>query len=107
MTAEILARLAWAVLPSLLCAVVMVFFNKSLAKREKKQEEREEVRKKEMLLLLKMTFANGKLGYAAAMALKRGTPNGEVEDAIESYEAAKKEYNEFVNQQHVEEVFSK
>jgi len=102
---DILVRVLWAVLPSLFCAIVMVFFNKSYAKREKKRDAQEEARKKEMLLLLKMTFANGKLGYAAAMALKRGTPNGEVEDAIQSYEAAKKEYNEFVNQQHIEEVF--
>lgn len=107
MTAEFWVRLGWAVLPSLLCAVVMVFFNKGIAAREKRREEQEEIRKKEMLLLLKMTFANGKLGYAAAMALKRGTPNGEVEDAIASYEAAKKEYNDFINAQHVEEVFGK
>lgn len=104
---ETFTRILWAVLPSIFCAVVMVFFNKSIAAREKKRDAQEEARKKEMLLLLKMTFANGKLGYAAAMALKRGTPNGEVEDAIESYEAAKKEYNEFVNQQHIEEVFGK
>lgn len=104
---ETFIRILWAVLPSIFCAVVMAFFNKGIAAREKKRDAQEEARKKEMLLLLKMTFANGKLGYAAAMALKRGTPNGEVEDAIQSYEAAKKEYNEFVNAQHIEEVFGK
>jgi hypothetical protein len=51
-----------------------------------------------------MSFANGELGYAAAMALKRGTPNGEVEEAIKAYSDAKGEYNKFINQVHVEEM---
>lgn len=101
---EILTRILWAVLPSLCCGVVLFFFQKSANKREAKHDKMEERRKEESLLLLKMSFANGELGYAAAMALKRGTPNGEVEEAIKAYSDAKGEYNKFINRVHVEEM---
>lgn len=100
----IIARIAWAVLPSVLVAVVLYFFNKSMAERDKKEDRREELRKKESRLLLDMSMANGELGYASAMALKRGTANGEVEEAIAAYAKAKASYEEFVRDVYAEEV---
>ena len=97
-----ITRFLWAVLPSIFCAIVMVYFNRKINARDKRIESRAELRKQESLLSLKMAFANGKLGYAAAMAVKRGQANGEIEDAIDSYEEAVSEYNKFVNELHYE-----
>ena len=44
-------------------------------------------------------MAAAKLSYARAMALKRGAPNGEVEEAVADYEAAKLAYYRFLNEQ--------
>ena len=79
----------------------MYWFNQSMHEREKNVDRRAELRRKESLLALKMQMANGKLTYAVAMAYKRGKPNGEVEDGIEAYEEAKKEYYDFINETHV------
>ena len=42
-------------------------------------------------------MATAKLAYANAMAIKRGKPNGEIEDGITAYEAARKAYLAFLN----------
>lgn len=98
---EILTRLLWAVLPSLLCGVVMFFFQKGQKARDDKEDKRHALREKESLLQLKMELANGKMSYAVAMALKRGETNGEVEEGITAYNEALRDYNDFVNEQHV------
>lgn len=95
-------RLFWAVLPAVIVAIVLYFFNKSMKNRDDLIDHRAELRKTESLLALKMQFANGKLTYAVAMAMKRGKPNGEVEEGIKAYEAAKAEYNKFINETHQE-----
>ena len=100
----LLIRIAWAVLPSILVAVVLYFFNKGMAARDKKEDHREELRRKESRLLLDMSMANGELGYASAMALKRGQPNGEVEAAIKAYNEAKEKYENFIRDVYAEEV---
>lgn len=101
MTVE-LTRFLWAVAPSIFVGVVMAYFNRKQSKKDKETEDRADMRKKESLLLLKMQFANGKLAYATAMALKRGKANGEVEDAEKSYKDAISAYNSFVNESHIE-----
>ena len=99
---DTITRFAWAVLPSIFVAVILAYYNKKQSKKDKAIEDRADMRKKESLLLLKMMFANGKLAYATAMALKRGKANGEVEDAERSYKEAVSAYNNFVNESHVE-----
>ena len=70
-----------------------------MTKNDKKREEHEEARKKESLLLLELNMASAKLSYAVAMAIKRGTPNGEVEEGIKAYKEAKEKYYHFLNEQ--------
>ena len=60
---------------------------------------REKARKRESLLNLNLTFAAAQLAYAVAMALKRNSVNGEVEEGIASYEKALAEYREFEREQ--------
>ena len=106
---DTLVRILWAVLPSLFCALLMLYFNRKIAARDKRQDEKErrveeraEVRKKESMLLLKMAFANGKLAFASAMAVKKGHANGEVDEAVKTYNEAIDEYNQFVRETHAD-----
>ena len=101
---EALIKLFWAILPAIIVAIVLYYFNKSMKDREDAVDRRAELRKRESLLALKMQFANGKLTYAVAMAMKRGRPNGEVEEGIKAYEEAKSEYNKFINETHAEVI---
>lgn len=91
--------LVWAVMPSLIVSVFMACFNRRQKKRDAAAVEHAEARKQESLLSLKLQMATAKLAYATAVALKRGRANGEVEEGIEVYEAAKKEYLAFLNEQ--------
>ena len=86
-------------LPSVIASCAAYYLQRAQKRRDAHIEEREEARKRESLLNLDMTMAGAKLSYACAMALKRGEPNGEVEDAVEDYETAKTAYYRFLNEQ--------
>jgi hypothetical protein len=88
-----------ALLPSLCVSIVMALFNRRQTKRDKETDERAEARKRESLLALEMQMATAKMSYAVAMALKRGHANGEVEEAVDAYEEARKKYLAFLNEQ--------
>lgn len=77
----------------------MAWFNKKQAARDKAIEHRAEARKRESFLAMELQFATAKLAYAVAMAHKRGEPNGEIEDGIEAYAAAKAKYRAFLREQ--------
>ena len=88
-----------AALPSLLVGVMLAVFNRRQAKRDKDVDRRAEARKQESLLSMKMLMASAKLSYAVAMAIKRGRPNGEVEEGVDAYEDARRDYLNFLNAQ--------
>lgn len=91
-------------LPSLLVGLVLAVYNRRENKKEKEREKREETRREEALLSLELNMSNNKLSYATAMALKRGTANGEVEEGIEAYQKAKDKYYAFLNKQAIEHI---
>lgn len=93
-----------AILPSLCVSVVMLIVNARWKKREEETDARADARKRESLLGLKLTMASAKLSFAVAMAVKRGHANGEVEDAVRDYEAARGEYLQFLNEQAVDRL---
>lgn len=93
-----------AIAPPLFVAVFMAWFNHKQAKRDKALEKRAEARKKESLLSIDLQIATAKLSYAVAMAYQRGKPNGEIEDGIEAYMAAKAKYEEFFREQATEHL---
>ena len=65
----------------------------------KKRKQEEDDKREEAKLNLDLTFASAKLAYASAMALKRGKPNGEVEDGIDAYNKAMERYRNFEREQ--------
>jgi len=77
------------------------------ASRRKQEETRDQRRQRAELLQLALISANNDLGYAVAMAVKRGHANGEVEKAIAAYETAKREYYAFLNEQAVDNLHQK
>lgn len=82
-----------------------VFYMQRRQKRiDSAEKKHSDTRKQEILLSLELNMANSKLSYAVAMAIKRGKANGEVEDAILAYEAAKKKYYNFLNLQAIDHL---
>jgi NADH:ubiquinone oxidoreductase subunit 3 (subunit A) len=79
--------------------VLTYFLNKKLKERDKKQEEKDEARLEYEQVMLGVTDASAKLSYALAMAIKRGSPNGEVEAGIDAYNEAMKEKDQFLQRQ--------
>ena len=91
-------------LPSVITGAVAFYIQRAQKRRDTRLEERANNRKQESLLNLEVTMAAAKLSYACAMALKRGAPNGEVEEAVEDYEKAKAAYYHFLNEPAAEHI---
>lgn len=86
-------------LPSIIVGLFAFYWQRGQKKRDEATDVNREARREEAILMMQMQWASNKLSYAVAMALKRGSPNGEVEKGIASYESAKKAYREFLNKQ--------
>ena len=96
-----------AILPTIICGIFMAHYNKKQNHKDAAVEKRAEERKQESLLALEMNMANAKLSYAVAMAIKRGTPNGEVEEGILAYNEARKKYLQFLDKVAIEHLSEK
>lgn len=92
-----------AVLPSLFVGVVMYFWERRQRRFEKEMTEKEENRSRGELVKLDLTCATAALTYATAMAVKRGSTNGEMETAIANYETAMESFRKFEREQIVKE----
>ena len=88
-----------AVLPSLTVGVIMAIFNRKQQKQIQKEEEKEKAKLESAVLELNLVVATAQLSYAVAMALKRGEPNGEIEEGIEAYEKAMSDFRKFERKQ--------
>lgn len=85
----------FALLPSLLVSLYMAFFNRRISKKDKYAESFDEARRRSDQLKLSLLIATAQLSYAVAMAIKRGHPNGEIEEAAEQYNKALAAFREF------------
>lgn len=86
-------------IPSLIASGAAYYIQRAQKKRDSREEEREQARREEVRLQLDLQLATAKLAYATAMALKRGKPNGEVEEGIAAYKEALDEFQEFEREQ--------
>ena len=91
-------------LPAIIAGAIGFYIQRKQKMRDAAVDKRAEARKCESLLLLDLQMATAKLSYACAMALKRGSTNGEVEEGVAAYEEAKDRYTKFLNQQAVEHL---
>ena len=92
-----------AALPSLFVGVVMYFWERRQRKFEREMAEKEENRSRGEFVKLDLTCATAALTYATAMAVKRGSTNGELETAIANYETAMESFRKFEREQIVKE----
>ena len=96
---EILKEIAVGIIPALIVGVMMAYFNKQQKKRDEKKLEAEEERRENEGLKLDLLLASAQLSYAVAMAIKRGAPNGEIEEGVKQYNKAIKKFREFEREQ--------
>nr|WP_325301899.1 hypothetical protein [uncultured Dysosmobacter sp.] len=85
---DIWIDLAGAVLPGIVTGVVLAWWNRKQKERDQANEEKELQRRRSEEVRISLLVAAAKLSYAVAMAVKRGRPNGEIEEGIEQYKEA-------------------
>ena len=85
--------------PAIISGCLVFYIQRSQKKRDKKTDERAKTRERESYVTLELELAAAKLSYATAMAIKRGKPNGEIEDGIEQYEKALEAFEKFEHEQ--------
>ena len=85
---EILHQAFWSIVPSLIVGIVLAIWGNRQKKNEALRDEGE-------LVKVSLLVASASLSYAVAMAIKRGTPNGEVEEGIEKYKDAMDKFRSY------------
>lgn len=88
-----------AILPSLTVGILLAIFNRKQQKKSSEIEEEKEARLESEYLQLNLTVATAQLSYAVAMAVKRGEPNGEIEEGIKAYDKAIRDFRKFEKKQ--------
>ena len=88
-----------AVAPGLVVGVVMAHWNRKQNNKDTAHAEKEANAKKKDTLEISLLVATAELSYATTMAIKRGSPNGEVETAVERYNDAMKKFRKFEREQ--------
>lgn len=86
-------------IPAIISGGAIFYIQRAQKKRDEKAEERTKTREKESYVTLELELASAKLAYASAMAIKRGKPNGEIEEGIEQYEKALGAFKKFEREQ--------
>ena len=96
---DVLIKLFWAVSPGLIVGIFMAAWNRRQAKTTDRDKEQQSDKLETDLMRIDLEVASAQLAYAVAMAVKRGTPNGEMEEAIERYETAMEKFRKFERKQ--------
>ena len=88
-----------ALVQTVLAAIITHSIKKRIDAKTELEHTREATRQKRDELLLHITMADADLSYAVVAAIKRGSPNGEVEKAVEKYNKAMEAYTDFMQSQ--------
>ena len=84
---------------TVLAAIITHSIKKRIDAKAELEHTREATRQKRDELLLHITTTNADLSYAVVAAIKRGSPNGEIEKAVERYKKAMEAYTDFMQSQ--------
>ena len=93
------ATIILALVQTVLAAIITHSIKKRIDAKSELEHTREAMQQKRDELLLHITMADADLSYAVVAAIKRGSPNGEVERAVEKYNKAMEAYTEFMQSQ--------
>jgi len=85
--------------PSILTAMIVFYLQRAQKNKDARLEAHEEALAHRDALALELQIATAKLTFAVAMAVKRGSPNGEIEEGVKAYNEAKERYNKFIREQ--------
>ena len=88
-----------AFVQTVLAAIITHSIKKRIDAKAELEHMREAMRQKRDELLLHITMADADLSYAVVAAIKRGSPNGEIEKAVEKYNKAMEAYTDFMQSQ--------
>ena len=91
--------LAEACAPGIIVGIVLAIMNTRKAAKAKKEAEKEDAARQKNELELDLVVATAEMAYALVMAAKRGSPNGEVEDALKRYLPAIAAFRSFERKQ--------
>jgi len=95
----VVSQLLGAILPSLIVGIFMAIWNAKQKRYTEFERQKELDRLKAEALEISLLVATAQLSYAVAVAIKRGTPNGEVEEGMEQYQRAMSKFREFEREQ--------
>lgn len=86
----------------IIVGIVVFVVTRKITRNQQKRDDAEKAHHESKtqleLLHLKLVNAGNSLSYAVAMAVKRGTPNGEIEAGIKRYKDAKRAYFDYLTQ---------
>lgn len=82
---DLISQALWAVAPGIIVGLVTGNWNRRQKERDKQAKAIEAERIRSEKLKLSLLVASAQLSYATAMAMKRGSTNGEVEPAVKRY----------------------
>lgn len=86
-------------LPSLLVTAAGIYWKRKKAKQDKYEASLAEAKQESDRIQMDLSLATAQLSYASAMAIKRGKPNGEIEEGIKQYEKALSDFRAFERRQ--------
>lgn len=104
-----------AIIQTVAAAIITFFIKRQFSKHDKRVIARKEAHDKaqqakdaakfdQECLQLEIMMADAKLSYAIVAAIKRGSPNGEIEDALNDYKRAHERYNLFLKKQGIHQL---
>lgn len=96
---EILIAIIKSIVPGIIVGIILAFWNRGQKKRDDKNSEMDAERQHSEELRISLLVASAQLSYAVAMAIKRGSPNGEIEEGIKEYNKAMEKFRKFEREQ--------
>ena len=81
---------------SVISGMALFFLQRFFRNKDKADEKRDKVKSKENVLILKSIDSLGKLTYANAIAIRDGKTNGEMHEAMESYNEIKEDLMDYL-----------
>lgn len=91
-------------IPSAVTGLCFHFLKMQMEKKESKQEERDRARIQNELLIISSVGATMNLAEATAKAIRDGTTNGEMTNALCAVVEVKKEQQEFLQKQAIDHL---
>lgn len=88
-----------SIIASVVSGATLFLVERGIAKHDREEKASNKTKQKENILILKSINAIGKLSNASAIALHEGRTNGEMKNAMETYEDVEGElYDYFLEQ---------